>query len=79
MSQFSSMSAMTLVQATRAGYGTKIPAADRRKDVTILDIYQNVASARIDASGWVDYLQLAKWNGEWRIVNVLWELHPKRP
>ena len=46
-------------------------------DVTILDIYQNAASARIYASGWVDYLHLAKWNGRWVIVNVLWELHPK--
>jgi hypothetical protein len=29
------------------------------------------------ASDWIDYLQLAKWNGEWKIVNVLWELTPK--
>ena len=79
MSQFNNMSAMALVQGTRAGYGTKIPVADRHKDVTILDIYQNAASAKIYASGWVDYLHLAKWNGEWKIVNVLWELHPKKP
>ena len=26
---------------------------------------------------WVDYLQEAKYNGEWKIVNVLWELKPK--
>lgn len=78
-SQFSSMSAMALVQGTRAGYGTKIAVAERRKDVTILDIYQNAASVKIYASGWVDYLHLAKSNGHWVIVNVLWELHPKKP
>jgi hypothetical protein len=76
-SQLGQMSAMTLVQATRAGGGKDIPAAERHKDVTIFDIYQNAASAKIYASGWVDYLHLAKWNGRWVIVNVLWELHPK--
>ncbi len=75
-SQLGQMSAMTLVQGTRAGGGKDTPVADRHKDVTILDIYQNAASAKIYASGWVDYLHLAKWNGRWVIVNVLWELHP---
>lgn len=73
------MSAMTLVEGTRAGGGRDTPEAERRKDVTIFDIYQNAASAKIYASGWVDYLHLAKWNGRWVIVNVLWELHPRRP
>jgi hypothetical protein len=77
-SQLSQMSAMTLVAGTRAGGGRDTPAAERHKDVTILDIYQNAASAKVYASGWVDYLQLAKWNGRWVIVNVLWELHPRR-
>lgn len=72
------MSAMTLVTGTRTGGGKDIPVAERRSDVTILDIYQNAASAKIYASGWVDYLHLAKWNGRWVIVNVLWELHPQK-
>ena len=75
-SQLGQMSAMTLVQGTRDGGGRDTPVAERRKDVTIFDIYQNAASAKVYASGWVDYLHLAKWNGRWVIVNVLWELHP---
>ena len=71
-------SAMTLVQGTRNGYGKSTPEADRHDDVRILDIYRNAASVRIDASDWIDYLQLAKWRGRWGIVNVLWELKPKR-
>jgi hypothetical protein len=70
-------SAMTLVQGTRNGGGTQTPQADRRDDVRILDIFRNAASVRIDASDWVDYLQLAKWKGRWVIVNVLWEPKPK--
>ena len=77
-SQLAQMSAMTLVAGTRAGGGKDTPAAERLKEVTILDIYQGAASARLYASGWVDYLHLAKWNGRWVIVNVLWELHPQR-
>ena len=70
-------SAMTLVANTRAGFGRETPAADQRKDVRILDIFGNTASVRIDASAWVDYLHVAKWNGRWVIVNVLWEERPK--
>ena len=77
-SSFSNMSALTLINGTKMGGGKDIPLADRHKDVTILDIYQNAASAKIYASGWVDYLHLAKWYGQWKIVNVLWELHPQQ-
>ena len=70
------MGAMTLVQYTRAGGGKNTPKDKQQKDVTVLDIFGNAASAKIIASEWVDYLQLAKWNGRWVIVNVLWELKP---
>ena len=76
-SQIQSMSAMTLIAGTRAGGGTRTPVERRQKDVTILDIYQNAAVAKIIASDWIDYLQLARWNGRWVIVNVLWELKPQ--
>jgi hypothetical protein len=72
----SHQNAETLVQNTRAGGGRRTPESERVKDVTILDVYQNVASVKIVASGWVDYLHLARWNGTWKIVNVLWELKP---
>lgn len=73
------MSAMTLVQITRMGGGKDIPKDKQQKDVTVLDIFGNAAVAKIIASDWIDYLQLAKWNGRWVIVNVLWELKPKEP
>jgi len=70
------LSAMGLVQATREKGGKDIPKEKQQKDVTVLDIYGNTASAKIIASSWIDYLHLAKWNGRWVIVNVLWELKP---
>ena len=76
-SMLGQQSAMTLVQNTRSGGGKDTPVADRHDDVRILDIYQNAAVARVDASSWVDYLELAKWRGRWVIINVLWELKPR--
>lgn len=70
------MSAMGLVQATRGHEPT--PKDKMQKDVTVLDIFGNAASAKIVASEWVDYLHLAKWRGRWVIVNVLWELKPTK-
>jgi len=76
-SQLESIGAMTMVLRTRAGGGSRTPPERQQKDLTILDIFANAALAKIIASDWVDYLELAKWNGRWVIVNVLWELKPK--
>jgi hypothetical protein len=68
------MTAEQLVAGTKAGYGTRTPPAEQQKDVTILDIFRNAAVVRIVARDWVDYLQIAKWEDDWKIINVLWEL-----
>lgn len=75
-SRLDQMSAMSLVQGTRRAYGKQTPKEKQQKDVTILDVFENAACAKVVASDWVDYLQLARWNGRWVIVNVLWELKP---
>ena len=71
------MSAEQLIGATRAGGGKQTPTDQRRMDVQILDIYENTASVRITAGEWIDYMHLAKVDGEWKIINVLWELTPE--
>jgi hypothetical protein len=77
-SRLDQMSAMSLVQGVRRGGGKDTPKEKQQKDVTILDIYGNTASVKIVASDWIDYLHIAKFNGRWVIVNVLWELKPKK-
>lgn len=77
-SVFNHMGAMRLVQGTRRGGGKNTPADKQRKDVTILDIFENTASVRADMSDWIDYMHIAKVDGKWVIVNVLWELRPKK-
>lgn len=76
-SRLDQMSALSLVQGTRRGGGKDTPKDRQQKDVTVLDVYENAASVKIVASDWIDYLHVARFNGRWVIVNVLWELKPK--
>ena len=79
VSRLDQMSAMSLVQGTRRGGGKNTPKEKQQKDVTILDSFENAASVKVVASDWIDYLHMAKFNGRWVIVNVLWELKPRKP
>ena len=77
-SRLDQMGALALVQGTRRGGGKETPKQRQQKDVTILDAFGSAASVKIVASDWIDYLHLAKFNGRWVIVNVLWELKPAK-
>jgi hypothetical protein len=70
------MVAEKLVQGTRKGFGKNTPPARQQKDVSILDVFEGAASVKIVASDWIDYLHMARFDGRWVIINVLWELKP---
>ena len=69
--------ASRLTMGTGRRGGAETPAAERRSDVRILDIFQNTAIVRVDAGGWVDHMQMVRWMGRWVILNVLWETRQK--
>jgi len=71
------MGASVLINSTRHGYGKETPNERQQKEVTILDIFGNAASAKAVMADWVDYMQLGKVDGRWVIVNVLWERKPQ--
>ena len=71
------MTAEQLIAVTQRGGGKMLPAERKQMDVTILDIYRNVAAVKIVAGDWIDYLHVARFDGRWVIVNVLWELKPQ--
>jgi hypothetical protein len=73
-SRIMQQSALTLINGTRLAEGRETPAEQQVKNIRILDIFGNSASVRAEMSGWIDYMHMAKWNGQWKIVNVLWEL-----
>jgi hypothetical protein len=71
------MGSAELVEGARRGGGRRTPAEQQRSDVRILDVFGATASVRVDASDWIDYLHVARVDGRWVIVNVLWELRPR--
>ena len=76
-SRLDQMSALGLVQGTKRGGGKNTPKEKQIKEIVILDVFENAASVKAVMSGWIDYMHMAKFNGRWVIVNVLWELKPE--
>ncbi len=60
-----------LVQAARSGEGTHLTQAERREQVTVLDVAGNIASAKLVTPGWTDYMTLTKSAGAWKILSVV--------
>lgn len=77
-SSLGQMTAMSLVQGTRSGYGKQTPKDEQQKDVTILDAFGSAATVKLEMRDWIDYLHVGKFNGKWVIINVLWETKPKK-
>jgi hypothetical protein len=55
--------------------------ADKKRDtsikrVDIFDVLDQTASAKITAQWGIDYLHLAKYDGRWKIINIVWQAHP---
>jgi hypothetical protein len=57
---------------TRGGGGSKLPPESRQIVVDVLDISGDIAVARVSSSEYLEYLSLAKCNGQWAIINILW-------
>lgn len=68
------LSAKDLLTQTKKKRVQKVNPDDISKSITILDKYNNTAMVKAETPNWIDYLHLAKISGEWKIVNILWEL-----
>jgi len=51
---------------------TKFPF-NPSNDLTILDIYNRIATVKLVSDNWVEYLHLIKQDGTWSIVNLIWQ------
>ena len=65
-----------LVEVVRAR-ATHLEPEERNIEVEIFDAREGIASAKVVSSKYYDYLQLARIDGRWKIVNVLWA--PTKP
>ena len=54
----------------------KRPVATAPKEVVVFEVLNQIASARVTALWGVDYMHLAKYDGKWKIVNILWQEPP---
>ena len=75
--QYSSMEELNkeeMVSYTKLGGGKDVPKDNYKIQVKIVDINHNIASV-ITKSEYIDYLQLAKFNNQWVIINVLWDMN----
>ena len=68
------LSANDLLEQTRRKRTQTIDINKLNADISVLDIYKNTAMVKAETKNWIDYLHLAKISGEWKIVNILWEL-----
>lgn len=55
----------------------KLPK-DAPKDIVIYDVLDQTATVKLTADWGTDYMHLAKIDGKWMIVNVLWQSHPPK-
>jgi len=47
------------------------------KDITVFEVLDQTASAKLVAYWGVDYLLLAKYDGKWMVTHVLWQTPPR--
>jgi hypothetical protein len=74
----SKMGAGLLIEGTRAKQGL-LDEAKRNIEVTLLDMGHGLASVKVTSAMFYDYLQMAKIDGRWKIINVLWKMNPNAP
>jgi hypothetical protein len=51
---------------------------DAPKDIVLYDVLDQTATVKLTADWGTDYMHLAKIDGKWMIVNVLWQSHPPK-
>lgn len=73
------MNFQQLVDLSRRYNADRRLAPDAPKEVVVLELLDQTATAKLTAVWGVDYLHLAKFDGRWKIINVLWQTLPKKP
>jgi hypothetical protein len=65
--------AQWMIDATRRGIGKARDPGDRRIEVEVEDVYGAIANATVRSAVYREYVQLARTEDGWRIVNTLWQ------
>ena len=66
------LTAQQMIEAAASGKG-KRPVDERAIEITVEHVGDGIANATALSAPFVDYLQLARTDDGWKIVNVLWQ------
>jgi hypothetical protein len=72
------MSFEQLVQLAQRWKSNENITAETPRKITVYDILDKIATAKVEAKWGIDYFHLAKVNGKWTIINVLWQDYPAK-
>ena len=72
------MSFEQLVRLAQRWKASQTITAETPRKVTVFEVLDKIASAKVEAKWGIDYFHLAKINGVWTIINVLWQDYPKK-
>jgi hypothetical protein len=61
--------------AARWNKSGKVPKTST-KEIVVYDVVDQTASAKLTAMWGIDYMHLAKYEGKWKITNILWQTPP---
>ncbi|MEP7273666.1 MAG: nuclear transport factor 2 family protein [Acidobacteriota bacterium] len=73
----STMTFQRLVEVAKTYNKDGSLAKNAPKEVIIYDVMDQTASVKLVAEWGTDYMHLARFDGKWKIVNVLWQSPPK--
>ena len=66
-----------LAYANRVKANKRFAPVNAPKEVTVFEVLDQTATAKLTAYWGVDYLLLAKYDGKWMITHVLWQTPPR--
>ena len=44
----------------------------------MIEVMNQTATSKVVADWGIDHMQLGKYDGQWKIVNILWQSHPPK-
>jgi hypothetical protein len=72
-SALSSTTAKEMIEATERAAGKREDPDERRLEVTVDHVYETIANVTVMSVPYAEYVQLARTQDGWKIVNTLWQ------
>jgi len=71
----SSVSYSWMLDATESCYGCRDNVKSAKKEISILHESESIATAKLLSEDFYDYLQLVKFDNNWKVLNVAWDYY----